>query len=99
MRTHRAEPRHALFLALIAVGATAVLLATGEKSSGQAPASAASRRHVRSRELAATPPPMTTVLASTSAAARRSLVMHTSTTASWKAAATSVTSASGSRFT
>jgi subtilisin family serine protease len=35
---HRGEPRHALFLALVAVAATAVLLATGGKSAGQAPA-------------------------------------------------------------
>jgi minor extracellular serine protease Vpr len=36
---HRAEqPRQALLLALVAVAATAVLLATGEKSAGEAPA-------------------------------------------------------------
>jgi minor extracellular serine protease Vpr len=38
MRTPRAEPRHALLLALLAVAATAVLLATGGKSEGKAPA-------------------------------------------------------------
>src|SRR5437764_6064918 len=38
MRTHRAEPRHALLLAFVAAAATAVLLATGDKSAGQAPA-------------------------------------------------------------
>ncbi|HET8528124.1 MAG TPA: S8 family serine peptidase [Gaiellaceae bacterium] len=38
MRTRRAEPRHALVLALVAAAATAVLLATGGKSAGQAPA-------------------------------------------------------------
>src|SRR3954467_5531207 len=37
MRTHRAEPRHALLLAIVAAAATAVLLATGEKSTAQAP--------------------------------------------------------------
>src|SRR3954452_9495291 len=37
MRTHRAEPHHALLLALVAAVATAVLLATGEKSTAQAP--------------------------------------------------------------
>src|SRR6266516_4928073 len=36
MRTPRAEPRHALLLALVAAAATAVLLTTGGKSSGQA---------------------------------------------------------------
>ncbi|HET7146575.1 MAG TPA: S8 family serine peptidase [Gaiellaceae bacterium] len=47
MRTPRAEPRHALLLALVAAAATAVLLATDGKSSGQpspAPAAAASWR-------------------------------------------------------
>src|SRR4051812_26778390 len=39
MPTHRAaEPRHALLLALVAAVATTVLLATGDKSAGQAPA-------------------------------------------------------------
>ena len=37
MRTPRAEPRHALLLALVVVAATAVLLATGGKSAGQSP--------------------------------------------------------------
>src|SRR5262245_53751198 len=37
MRTPRVEPRHALLLALVAVVATAVLLATGSRSSGQSP--------------------------------------------------------------
>ena len=36
MRTPRAEPRHALLLALVAAAATAVLLTTGGKSAGQA---------------------------------------------------------------
>jgi minor extracellular serine protease Vpr len=47
MRTPRAEPRHALLLALVAVAATVVLLATEGKSSGtptQAAASAAGWR-------------------------------------------------------
>src|SRR5262249_44772977 len=35
MRTPRAEPRHALLLALVAAGATLVLLATEGKSAGQ----------------------------------------------------------------
>ncbi len=35
MHTPRAEPRHALLLALLVVSATAVLLATGGKSAGQ----------------------------------------------------------------
>src|SRR5438128_9643737 len=35
MRTPRAEPRHALLLALVAACATAVLLATGSRSAGQ----------------------------------------------------------------
>jgi subtilisin family serine protease len=38
MHTPRAEPRHALLLALLVVSATAVLLATGGKSAGQTPA-------------------------------------------------------------
>src|SRR3954464_15666336 len=38
MHTPRAEPRHAVLLALLVVSATAVLLATGSKSSGQIPA-------------------------------------------------------------
>ena len=38
MDTPRAEPRHAVLLALLVVSATAVLLATGSKSSGQIPA-------------------------------------------------------------
>jgi subtilisin family serine protease len=38
MHTPRAEPRHALLLALLVVSATAVLLATGSKSAGQTPA-------------------------------------------------------------
>ena len=38
MHTPRAEPRHALLFALLVVSATAVLLATGSKSSGQIPA-------------------------------------------------------------
>src|SRR5690242_5091987 len=37
MRTRRAEPGHALLLALVAAAATAVLLVTGEKSAGQLP--------------------------------------------------------------
>ena len=37
MRTRRAEPGHALLLALVAATATAVLLVTGEKSAGQLP--------------------------------------------------------------
>ena len=37
MRTPRAEPRPAVLLALVAASATAVLLATGGKSAGQAP--------------------------------------------------------------
>ena len=36
MRTPRAEPRHALLLALLVAAATAVLLTTGGKSAGQA---------------------------------------------------------------
>jgi subtilisin family serine protease len=47
MRTPRAEPRHALLLALVAAAATAVLLTTGGKSAGQAslpPTSAAGWR-------------------------------------------------------
>ena len=36
MRSPRAEPRHALLLAVVAVAATAVLLATGGKGAGQA---------------------------------------------------------------
>src|SRR5437588_4441580 len=36
MRTPRAEPRHALLLALLVAAATAVLLATGGRSAGQA---------------------------------------------------------------
>jgi len=35
MRTPRAEPRHALLLALVAVAATAVLLATSGQGAGQ----------------------------------------------------------------
>ncbi|MGZ8715975.1 MAG: protease inhibitor I9 family protein, partial [Gaiellaceae bacterium] len=38
MHTPRAEPRHALLLALLVVSATAVLLATGGRSAGQTPA-------------------------------------------------------------
>jgi minor extracellular serine protease Vpr len=38
MPTPRAEPRHALLLAVVVVSATAVLLATGSKSAGQTPA-------------------------------------------------------------
>src|SRR3954451_3901318 len=38
MRTPRAEPRHAVLLALLVAAATAVLLATGGKSEGKAPA-------------------------------------------------------------
>ena len=38
MPTPRAEPRHAVLLALLVISATAVLLATGQKSSGQIPA-------------------------------------------------------------
>src|SRR3954451_11332683 len=38
MRTPRAEPRHALLLALVAAAATAVRLATGGQGHGQAPA-------------------------------------------------------------
>jgi len=37
MRTHRAEPRNALLLAVVAVAATAVLLATGGQSAGRTP--------------------------------------------------------------
>lgn len=37
MHTPRAEPRHALLLALLVVAATAVLLATGGKSAGEIP--------------------------------------------------------------
>ena len=37
MRTRRVEAHHALLLALVAAAATAVLLATGEKSAGQPP--------------------------------------------------------------
>src|SRR3954468_22596681 len=37
MRTPRAEPRHALLLALVAVVATGVLLATGSRGAGQSP--------------------------------------------------------------
>jgi subtilisin family serine protease len=37
MRTHRAEPRNALLLAVVAVVATAVLLATGGQSAGRTP--------------------------------------------------------------
>src|SRR5437764_8817189 len=37
MRTHRAEPRHALLLAFVAAAATAVLLATGGQSAGRTP--------------------------------------------------------------
>src|SRR3954470_8032505 len=47
MRSPRAEPRHALLLAVVAVVATAVLLATGGKGAGQAtplPTSATSWR-------------------------------------------------------
>jgi subtilisin family serine protease len=47
MRTPRAEPRHALILALVAVAATAVLLTTGGKGAGQSfapPTSAAGWR-------------------------------------------------------
>jgi len=47
MRTPRAEPRHALLLALVAAAATAVLVATDGRSSGRAsapPATAASWR-------------------------------------------------------
>jgi subtilisin family serine protease len=40
MRTPRAEPRHALLLALLVVAATTVLLATGGESEGKAPAPA-----------------------------------------------------------
>jgi len=42
MRTPRAEPRHALLLALVAAAATAVLLTTGGKSAGQSLAPATS---------------------------------------------------------
>jgi subtilisin family serine protease len=42
MRTRRAEPHHALLLALVAAAATAVLLVTGEKSAGQLPSPATS---------------------------------------------------------
>ncbi len=42
MRSPRAEPRHALLLAAVAVVATAVLLATGGRGAGQAPPPAAS---------------------------------------------------------
>jgi subtilisin family serine protease len=42
MPTPRAEPRHAVLLGLLVVSATAVLLATGGKSSGQPPAPATS---------------------------------------------------------
>ena len=42
MRSPRAEPRHALLLAAVAVIATTVLLATGGKGAGQAPAPATS---------------------------------------------------------
>src|SRR5438270_7783098 len=42
MRSPRAEPRHALLLAAVAVVATAVLLATGGKGAGQAPPPTAS---------------------------------------------------------
>jgi subtilisin family serine protease len=38
MHTPRAEPRHALLLALLVIAATVVLLATGGKSAGQIPA-------------------------------------------------------------
>src|SRR5882672_6852869 len=38
MPTPRAEPRQAVLLALLVISATAVLLATGSKSSGQIPA-------------------------------------------------------------
>jgi subtilisin family serine protease len=47
MRSPRAEPRHALLLAVVAVAATAVLLATGGRGAGQAtplPTSASSWR-------------------------------------------------------
>jgi len=37
MRTHRAEPHHALLLAVVAAAATAVLLATGGQSAGRTP--------------------------------------------------------------
>jgi len=37
MRTPRAEPRHALLLALVAAAATAVLLGTEGKSAGRTP--------------------------------------------------------------
>ena len=42
MRTPRAEPRHALLLALVAAAATAVLLTTGGKGAGQSLAPATS---------------------------------------------------------
>src|SRR6185437_7629043 len=42
MRTPRAEPRHALILALVAVAATAVLLTTGGKGASQSLAPATS---------------------------------------------------------
>ena len=42
MRMRHAETSHAFLLALVAAAATAVLLATGEKSAGQAPAPATS---------------------------------------------------------
>ena len=35
MRTPRAEPRHAVLLAVVAVAATAVVLSTGGRSAGQ----------------------------------------------------------------
>src|SRR5690606_39290372 len=55
----------------------------------------ADRNRSRSSELAATPPPKARPLAPTCWAARRALATSTSTTASWKLAATSAVAASG----
>src|SRR5690606_18856151 len=67
---------------------------------GRMPSSShASTQRDRSALLAATPPPRTRPLAPTSRAARRALVTSTSTTASWKLAATSAVDTSGWRRT
>ena len=55
----------------------------------------ASRMRSRSRELAATPPARHIPRAPASRAALRALATRTSTTASWKEAATSATECSG----